>query len=166
MGTLTLRGTGPDSTLFPPPLTCPLGPPASRGHRHKVWAYFGLLTHTAGSRTSDVLNTQSSSLEASSYEVCPETCTSLCTKHSSTTVAPVSALSTAPVTSSSFHRRPRRTDVANAIGNISGFVTLAASSSTIGWQLVMNVPICFVFVTQGSVSDSKVRNALVLCLQL
>ena len=42
---------------IPPPLTSPLRSPAARGHRHEVWAYLGWLTHTAGSLTSDVLNT-------------------------------------------------------------------------------------------------------------
>ena len=54
-----LRGPGPYSTLCPPPLTCPQWSPAARGHRHEVWAYLRWLTHTAGSLTSDVLNTWS-----------------------------------------------------------------------------------------------------------
>ena len=96
---------------------------------------------------------------ASSCEICPNSCASFCTRHSSSTIGPASALSTAPVTSSSVRRRPRRTYVANEIVKISGFVTLPASSSTIGWQLVMNVASCFVFVTRAPENDSNVRNA-------
>ena len=71
----------------------------------------------------------------SSYEICPASRASFCTGHSSSTVGPASAL-----TSSSVRRRPCKTDVANEIGNIPGCVELDSSSSTIGWQSVMNVP--------------------------
>ena len=78
-----------------------------------------------------------------------------CTGHSSSTVGPTSLLSMAPATSSSVRRRPRKTDVANTIGDVRGFVELDSCSSTIGGQLVMKVPNCFVFVARTPDNDSK-----------
>ena len=57
------------------------------------------------------------------------------------------------------HRRPRKTDVANKIGDVPRFVELDSNSSTIGWHLVMN---CLVCVTRTPDTASKVRSALVL----
>ena len=49
----------------------------------------------------------------SSYETCPDSPASFCTRHSSSTIGTASVLSMAPVTSSSVRRNPRKTDVAN-----------------------------------------------------
>ena len=96
----------------------------------------------------------------SSCKTYPGSRASFCTRHSSSAVSPASVLSMAPVTS--VRQRPHKTDGANEIGNIPGFVELDSSSSTVGWQLVMNEPNCCVFVARAPDTDSKVRNALLL----